>query len=65
MIKKQTSQKISFGSVSFAINCLLDLKKKAEQEAQEAIESGNEKEIEALQSSMDEGKISALIKVSI
>ena len=63
MMQKSQSNK-KFSGMSMVIGALLDLKKKAEEEALAAIESGNKKEIEVLQSSMDEGKISALITVS-
>ena len=63
MMQKSQSNK-KFSGMSMVIGALLDLKKKAEEEAIAAIESGNKKEIEVLQSSMDEGKISALITVS-
>ena len=48
----------------FSIDPYLDLKEKAEQEALGAIECGTTNTIEAFQQSMDEIKISALIKVS-
>ena len=63
MMQKSQSNK-KFSGMSMVIGALLDLKKKAEEEALAAIESGNKKEIEVLQSSMDEGKITALIMVS-
>ena len=56
---------VEISGAIFVIDRHLDLKKKAEQECHEAIESGDDKEIEALKSSMDEGKISALIKVRL
>ena len=48
-----------------AVAAPLNQKKKTEEEAKEAIQSGNKRKIEAFQSSMDEEKISALIRVSI
>lgn len=58
--RKSTS--ISFSGVNYVIDMLLD-QNKAEMEAREAIQSGDEEKIEALRSSGDREKIGALIKV--
>ena len=60
--RKSTS--ISFSGVNYVIDMLLD-QNKAEMEAREAIQSGDEEKIEALRSSGDREKIGALIKVGL
>ena len=60
--RKSTS--ISFSGVNYVIDMLLD-QNKAEMEAREAIQSGDEGKIEALRSSGDREKIGALIKVGL
>ena len=60
--RKSTS--ISFSGVNYVIDVLLD-QNKAEMEAREAIQSGDEEKIEALRTSMDRENIGALIKVYI